>query len=366
MNTKENDRVRAARLKLIRSHVFFGCIAMQLDLVEDNSLDYLAAVDGKTIWYNSEQTKELTFPELTGLTAHEVMHPVLMHHVRRGNRNPAKWNRAGDYVINLILTDEGFTLPKGGLLDYQYRGMSTDQVYALLPDEDNDKGSVFDEVRDGGKDMDENDIKAEEGKIKAMIQNAAAMARKAGQLSGNMDKLVKAICEPKADWREVLRRFVSEKAEVDYSWNQPHQRMLQQFDIVYPTLDGEKLGQLVLLVDASGSTYKDQEQFCAELSDVLTAYECEVWVVFHDTQVTGVDYYTSDDLPIVLRPRGFGGTCARTAYEYIADNFDPDVIIHMTDGELSWGAVNPPNCPTLIACVTAAPGPDWATVVDIR
>ena len=119
--------------------------------------------------------------------------------------------------------------------------------------------------------------------------------------------------------------------------------MMQQFGVLYPTLDGEKLGKVVVLVDASGSCYDDQVQFCAEVSDILSAYECSLDMIYHDTKVTHMDHYESEDLPIVLRPEGFGGTCPVSAFEEAVD-LNPDVIIHLTDMEMDYSRVQIPSC----------------------
>ena len=71
-------------------------------------------------------------PELIGLLAHEVMHPAMQHHTRRGDRDPALWNDAADYAINPILTEAGFTLPGDMLNDPEYRGMTAEQIYDAL------------------------------------------------------------------------------------------------------------------------------------------------------------------------------------------------------------------------------------------
>lgn len=379
--SKQRDKFTAARVAMITRYVFFGCIAMQLELVEDPGLSHAAATDGKRLIFNPELTEPWTFGETLGVVAHEVLHVVFMHHLRRKGREPGKWNIACDHADNLELkrqfgraskaTDPA--LPKGALCDDKYLGMSAEQIYDLLPDQPEDeeggqgRGQGFDVVMDGVAGMSEGEVAAMEASVKGMIQNAAAMARKAGQMSGNLAKLVEAICEPKANWRAIIQDYLTQKAEIDYSWAKPNQRMLSQYGIIYPMLDGEKLGRLVLLVDASGSCSADQAQFCSEVSDILGAYECSIDVIYHDSQVTGVDHYESDDLPIVMRPRGFGGTDCKAAYDAAAD-YDPDVIIHLTDLCVDFRNVTQPSCDVVIAC-SHKPAfencPTWATLIDI-
>ena len=93
-----------------------------------------AAVSGRRLYVNPEFWNGLIKAERIGLFMHEVWHIALCHHLRRGERNPKLWNIACDYVINLLVTQAGFDLPKGGLLDQQYVGWSEERVYQHLWD----------------------------------------------------------------------------------------------------------------------------------------------------------------------------------------------------------------------------------------
>ena len=82
--------------------------------------------------------------------AHEVMHVVLMHHIRRQERHAEKWNVAADYAINNHLIVNGFILPEGGLVDDQYADMSTEHIYNLLPEPPQGFGQLLASVDCGG------------------------------------------------------------------------------------------------------------------------------------------------------------------------------------------------------------------------
>ena len=381
--SKQRDKFTAARVAMITRYVFFGCIAMQLELVEDSSLSHAAATDGKRLIFNPELTEPWTFGETLGVVCHEVLHVVFMHHLRRKGRKPGKWNIACDHAVNLELkkqfgkaakpTDP--SLPGGALCDDKYLGMSAEQIYDLLPDQPEDEeggqgqGQGFDVVMDGASGMSESEVAAMEASVKGMIQNAAAMARKAGQMSGKLAKMVEAISEPKANWRAIIQDYLTQKAEIDYSWAKPNQRMLHQYSVIYPTLDGEKIGNIGVILDTSGSCYRDQEQFCAEVSDILSEYEVELTVFYVDTEIKGIDTYSQSDLPIVLRTRGYGGTCVASAYATILNDYNFVLLLHCTDGEIfDWGKVEEPNCPVLIALTNKRAKKDcpaWATVISI-
>src|SRR6202030_4144098 len=111
-------RLSAARAALVLDHPFFGALALRMALEEEiKGRTRTMATDGRSIFYDNAFVKTCTDLELIGLLAHEVMHPAMQHHTRRGDRDPSLWNDAADYAINPILTESGFTLPGDMLND---------------------------------------------------------------------------------------------------------------------------------------------------------------------------------------------------------------------------------------------------------
>lgn len=360
-------RIKAARIRLVRDKVFFGAIAMRLELISDEKLQTLAATDGRRLLYNPNLLADVDSQQLVGLVAHEALHTMLMHTMRMKGRHHKKWNIATDHAINLLLLEEGFKLPAGGCFDAKYKGMSAEKIYELLPDNPSEQG--FDQLMPGDSDMSEKDVRIAEEQMKAAVVNAAALARKAGTMTSGIEALVEAICEPKANWQTQLLEFVSQAAANDFDWARPSQRHLHQYGIFCPTLNSrDKLGSVGILNDTSGSTWNYQEQFASEISDILAQYDCTVTVINHNTQIKSVDEYSSDDLPISLSVKGLGGTRFDTAYRYVSEEHDFDVLIHLTDGEADWRDVDAPGCPVLVACCNRSMikyVPGWARVLDI-
>ena len=99
------------------------------------------ATNGVSLFYNPEFVDILNAAELAGVLAHEVLHPALQHHTRRGDRSQARWNMACDYAINPILIDAGLTLPKDVLIDNRFRGMSAERIYNLIEQNEKQAGS---------------------------------------------------------------------------------------------------------------------------------------------------------------------------------------------------------------------------------
>jgi hypothetical protein len=123
-------RIQKARTTLLLDHPFFGSLLFRLKGRENRSIATMAT-DGVSLYYNPEFVATLNSATLTGVLAHEVMHPALQHHLRRSKRNPRRWNEACDYAINPLLLDAGLSLPDGILVDHRFRGMSAEQIYNL-------------------------------------------------------------------------------------------------------------------------------------------------------------------------------------------------------------------------------------------
>src|SRR3990167_4867456 len=131
------DLVVKARIKLCTHQPFYGVLAMQLSIRETREIPTFAT-DGKTIMYNPEFVSELNsrdFNLVIAAVAHEAEHIARLHLLRCGPRDPRLYNIAGDYLINLTLKDCGLPIDTGWLIDEQYRGLSTDEIYDLLKQE---------------------------------------------------------------------------------------------------------------------------------------------------------------------------------------------------------------------------------------
>jgi predicted metal-dependent peptidase len=121
-------RIQKARTALLLDHPFFGSLLFRLKGRECRSIPTMAT-DGVSLYYNPEFVDTLNSATLSGVLAHEVMHPALQHHLRRSGRDLRRWNEACDYAINPLLLEAGLSLPEGILVESRFRGMSAEQIY---------------------------------------------------------------------------------------------------------------------------------------------------------------------------------------------------------------------------------------------
>lgn len=329
MNQEAALKMTIARTAMLIDHPFFGELALRLRLVEDaTGGTKTMSVDGKTVRYNPDFVMEISSGLTRAIVAHEVMHCVFGHMSRRGGRNPKKWNSAGDYAINPILEKAGFSFEGTGLLNPAFDGMTADEIYSLLPDSEDGKGdSPTDELLDS--DPNEAAVESTEWKI-ATIQ-AAQSAKGQGKLPAHLERFIEEMLAPKVDWRERLRRFVTQSAKDDYSWVRPNRRFMPAF--ILPSLHSESMGEMVVAIDTSGSIGQETlDAFAAEITAIVqSSRPSKTTVIYCDAEVNHVDEFAPTD-ELVFKLHGGGGTDFRPPFEYVAENnIAPVCFVYLTD-----------------------------------
>jgi len=332
-------RLSKAKTALILEHPFIGTIAMNMPFIIDEDIP-TACTNGKEVRFNPDFVAKQNDEELKFLVAHECFHPMLEHTTRRGERDGFRWNQAGDYVINKLLSDEGVgKMPQGGLLSddiYNAGNGTSDGIYNILPETPEDgqgyggDGQPFDDVQDGGQTPAE--ISQQQAEWKVKVSQAAQAAKMMGKMSAGLERLVGAVLEPKIHWADVLQRFIVKQRTDERSFTRPNRRFIQQ-GLYLPSITGEVLGELAFCVDCSGSIGQDEiDQYAAEIIKVAEDHKPKkLHVIYFDSEVSHYDCYEQDDLP-VIKPHGGGGTAFSPVFQYMQDNdINPVACVFLTD-----------------------------------
>ena len=362
-------RLTKARTDLLLSHPFFGSLLFRLPSStgspdSDHGHGWLA------LFYNPSAVASLKHAELVFVLAHEVMHPALQHHTRRGSRDPRIWNMACDHSINPLLVEAGLFPPVGILLDDRFRGMSAEQIYALLAQEEQERGGSDSQAQPssgpqeqtvpGSPESDRrpvpktpggfgqvldapnpdtphipatpDQLREQEREWRVAVQQAHQAARLAGKCPAGVDRALESAEEASVDWREALRRCFSETLLVDYTWSRPNRRFLAS-GLYLPGPQKEGAGELAIAVDCSGSIEsRTLSLFAAEVSSLVEEnHPQRVHVLYFDTEVQRADTFECGQ-PITLEPKGGGGTDFRPVFEYLASqHIEPHAVIFLTD-----------------------------------
>jgi predicted metal-dependent peptidase len=361
MNKDVADQLTRARTGLIIDQPFYGMLALRLKMVEDVNIP-TAAVDGEHMYYNPAFIDSLPIGQKKTLIAHEVMHCVYDHMRRRGDRNHRKFNKAGDYVINLVLEESGFEPIPIWLFNKAYKDMTTDHVYSLLPDDDGSGKGPLDDCMDADPSADPDGMAEVEWKI-ATIQ-AAKLAQQEGKLPGALARFVDELTNNKVDWKALLRRFITETSKDDYSWSRFNRRFQAQ-GIFLPSLYSESMGEMVVVIDTSGSIDQPTlNAFGSEIKAIVASSRpAKLNVIYCDSQVNHVDEFGPND-ELLFKMHGGGGTSFRPPFIWVDNNnVKPVCLVYLTDLYGDFG--NAPDYPVMWVCTTSQVAP-WGETLPIE
>lgn len=344
--TQCNKALSKAKIALMRkeSSAFFTTLCFSLKHLFDTETE-TACTDGTKVSYNPQFFMELTTDGQLFLLMHETMHVAYLHidPARIGSRNPKKWNKACDHVINLQLIASGFKMPTGnhaGLADPAYKGMAVEQVYDLLPDENEDSPdpSGF------GMDVVPSSLPSAElqEEVQNMIMRAAIQSKmsndKPGTIPGEIQLFLDQLLEPKLPWNRILQKYLQAFSKSDFSFKKPNRRHWPANYL--PSLYSQSLIDIAIAVDISGSV-KDVEfsQFVSETHSILRMMRpSKISLIQFDTAIKSVDTVRSVAELSKIQFKGRGGTNIDPVLEWATAN-KPQLLLVFTDGGFYFGNV---------------------------
>lgn len=404
MTQMKHPKLSKAKARLLLDHPFFATLLLRSEIVLRTDLPYkTAATDGQNIYFDPDFLEELSVEDTMTVLCHEVGHDSLLHSIRLGGRDHDLWNQACDHAINLMLEDQGFKCPRtlngGWLADKKYKGMSAERIYDDLrrnpppkqpaggggdgkggkPGDDPDAGSgkggakpkpgrgrdwLHGDVLPNKDACDDPAAKAKaEQRAKQRVAAAANYARMAGKLKGELERMVGECLESKVHWTDVLRDYMKRVVKKRDNWARRNRRFN---DFYLPTRGERAMGPIVFIPDTSGSMMgDDMEKICTELAACGAQTRPEsITVLWTDTRVASVQKFTPDEFAYdKLKPVGGGGTDMRVGLK-AAEEYNPQVVVLLTDMYTPWPEVEPPY-PLIIIATTNQPGPGYGEIIRI-
>jgi predicted metal-dependent peptidase len=348
------DKIVIARVGLLLRHPFFGNMATRMKLVDASDWLPTAATDFRNFYFNREFFEKMTPRQVEFVVAHEILHCVFDHMMRVEGRDRKVWNIAADYCVNGLLKREriGDDPPVKFFHDRKYDGWSAEQVYDEIynkyDEEELDQlGQMLDEHLDSDKDGEGKSPKYSKEELKqirdeikeAMIQ--AAQAAGAGNVPGEIGRMIKEMTEPKMNWRELLRQQIQSTIKNDFSWAKPS-RKGQMSGAILPGCHFDTTIDVCVAIDMSGSIGDEQAQdFMSEIKGIMEEFkdfQIKVWCF--DTKVYNeqdFDGYTADEIN-EYEVMGGGGTEFDCNWDYMKEHdINPKKFIMFTDG-YPWGS----------------------------
>jgi len=378
------QRVLRARIRLTLAQPFLASAVMRLPVLDVSGLSWCdtAATDGYHIFYNPAWVGGLSDAQLRGLLAHEVMHVLMDHAGRRGERDALGWNLACDHAINLLLRDQGFALPAGGFIDNAYVGMPAEQIYPKLDPRSSARSppSGLDwpgrRGAPGAQDLQERQdnesgslpaigadlVDADDPRVRPLRSGDSpdpeqldalrrelrdeALAKMRGSAAAGLRQACGAAGPGRLDWRALLRAWLQDRIKSDWS-SYPFSKKHLHRGLYMPSLGVAAPGHVVFAIDTSGSmSQKVLGKIVAELRAFRETFPCRLTVIQADAAIQQVQAWSEFDgteLPPTMTMLGRGGTDFRPVFDWMAQQHDAaTVVLYATDGMGSFPSKPPP------------------------
>ena len=344
-------RIMISRMRILSANGFYGLLLMHMRFALDGSVG-TAATDGDRIYFAPAFLDELSDRELDFILMHEIMHVVLRHVARTGDRDPKLFNMACDIVVNSnILLSSGLnkdsiTLDKYGesmhLTPNGKEGheFTAEEVYEMLMQSAAASGRLS-ELRLTDDHSRWGTVRAEgaDAEWALRMQDAyAAAGRRAGSIPAGIERIIREITHPRIDWKAVLNDFVQEEI-TDYSFFPPDRRY-QDSPLMLPDFnDTESVVRNILFMIDTSASMSDEEvsEAYGEIESAIMQFNgrLEGLLGFFDAEVVPPEPFCSEKDFRMIRPSGGGGTSFKAVFDYVGTEMqDADIasIIILTDG----------------------------------
>lgn len=362
------EAVEIVKANIVISHVFWAALCAMVRAEVTDKVPRMAT-DMRKIYINPEWFKAQRPGVQKFGYVHELAHKFALHDVRRQGRDPDLWNQAGDHEINLRLKKAGFEIWDQCLCDERFDEMTAEQIYEIIKKEQQEgggrgKGNSNSDGKNGldgdllPSNMSDAEQAAEKQEVMRAVAQAATLAQQAGQMSADLQRFVDSILRPKQPWWEHLRIEAKRIVRAEENWSVRNRRFR---DFYLPGMRSYAAGEVILIGDTSGSiTEQDMRMIFGITCDCVeelrpSSLRCIWW----DADFKGEQEFTLGETPLI-RPVGGGGTRMDLALKYVEDNYEPEAVLLVTDGQTPWPDHEMPF--PLLVLSTGRPSPIGLTI----
>lgn len=341
--------IQDTMVNLLLKQPFYGYIAASITPVENNNIPTVEMIIDPSLklLFNRKWYEKLKNEEGVGVVIHELLHLILMHTFRKGNRERQLWVIACDMAVNEhidknLLLDESVTveriskeireeIPKQKSAEFYYDIISSTDNRVSFIEKDKEIRVV---LRDGGELKANNSPPADSSEVnknafKSMLADLIEQAKEEGDMPDGISGVIRdAYGTQEVNWRNVLKKFLTGRGRILF--RKTYKRESKR----YEGLPGSKrtLGVSALLaLDESGSISDSQSgQFYREMLNIKK-------ITSADLIVTEFDTSCSEPVPIDKYIRAKkrvknGGTDFRPVFK-LAEKLCIPLVIIFTDGD---------------------------------
>jgi predicted metal-dependent peptidase len=344
-----NMNIQDIVTKLLIEQPLFGYVASSVSLVEADNVTTIkmASVPELIIYYNPNWFESLSNQYKLGIVLHELLHVILLHQYRRGNRQILLWSIACDMAVNEMIPDKNIgadavtvdkiarkikrKIEQGKNAEYYYEIITDVNEIISLASREGDTILIFegDNSIKAQKISEETATDMEVNALKSNLMQIISEARSVGEFpEGLGDRIDDVYKELQIDWRVILKRFLSGRGKmiIRKSYKRQSRR--------YEDLPGTKrsIGVSALIaIDESGSISDSLvKAFYQELQEINKITGTSMMVTRFDTECSKpvpLGTFVTDKKRIKR-----GGTDFRPIFE-LADQQKIPLVIIFTDGD---------------------------------
>ena len=375
-----STKLSAAATRLILDKPFLGALVLRLPMIEaDPEWCRTTATDARAMYYNPEYIDALSLEQTQFVLAHEALHCALSHFARRQHRNKMRWDVACDLAVNPLLIQDGLKPPPGALHLSEFDGMTAEEIYPCLDENDEDEPMdqhLYDNDDKqqrgsgggGGGEGQRRESNGDQGgqgepqgqgaaqppplseaererltvQWRQRMAGAAQQAMQAGKLGGLMARLVDHLLQPQLPWRMLLARYLTAAGRDDYNYTRPSRR---EGEAIMPSLRSSQL-DVVVILDTSGSiSDNEMREFLAEIDAIKAQVRARIVLHACDAELAEDGPWEFDVWESFKLPREFtggGGTDFKPPFAWLDDRERrPDLCIYFTDAEGAFPSCEP-------------------------
>ncbi len=318
------------RIQFLFDHPFLSVLALSLPMQVRENPHEAFETNGRAIFVDAFKCTRFSDAQLKYSYAHTLLHVLLKHPFRLGERDLKVWNRSSDIVINLLLNDfeRVGERPEDEVLLEKFADMSVEEVYNTLYNENPEGEGTPDEQNPQEQKRDliesEGDTEAAMEELDALIVQAMGAASKQGNIPASFLEVIKEVIRPKLDLHTLLHAYLSESFfDKTTDFASPNRRFIHQ-GIYLPGYKRERNRlNLYIALDRSMSISRDTfSRFLGIIDSVLRmSSDFSVSVIPFDesVDVSAIVSYDSQSAkpPDIAFAKGNGGTDFAPVLEYL-------------------------------------------------
>ncbi len=364
-------KLSAASTRLILDKPFLGALVLRLPMIAaDPKWCRTTATDARALYYNPDYIDALSLEQAQFVLAHEALHCALSHFARRQHRNKMRWDVACDLAVNPLLLRDGLKPPPGALHMEEYEGMTAEEIYPCLDENNQDEPMdrhVYDDEQDRQPERQSGTVGQGEAEQptaghppregeqrrdavpqprplsesereqlavqwRQRLAGAAQQALQAGKLGGAMARMVDHLLQPQLPWRMLLARYMTAAGRDDYSYSRPSRR---EGSAIMPSLRSAQV-EVTVILDTSGSiTDAEMREFLAEVDAIKGQVRARIVLHACDVQLAEDgpwEYQSWEAFTLPREFRGGGGTSFMPPFRWLEElSSQPDLVVYFTD-----------------------------------